>query len=125
MPTRPALFEDSPIRRVYDEATDTWWFSVVDIIQVLTEQPDFQRAGNYWRVLKNRLLKEGSQLVTECNGLKLTAADGKQRITDVARVETLLRLVQSVPSPRLSQSNSGWRRLDMNGCRSWPIQLCR
>jgi hypothetical protein len=95
-----ALFENQPIRRVYDAATETWWFSVVDIVQVLTQQPDTRRASNYWKVLKNRLAKEGSQLVTNCNQLKLTAEDGKQRLTDVANAETLLRMVQSVPSPK-------------------------
>lgn len=97
---QPALFEDQPIRRVYDEKTETWWFSVVDIVKVLTQQPDTRRAGTYWKVLKNRLNAEGSQVVTDCNQLKLTAEDGKQRLTDVAKAETLLRLVQSVPSPR-------------------------
>ena len=73
---------------------------MVDIVQVLTQQPDTRRASNYWKVLKNRLAKEGSQLVTNCNQLKLTAEDGKQRLTDVANAETLLRMVQSVPSPK-------------------------
>ena len=100
MPTQPAFFDNQPIRRIYDEATNTWWFSVVDIIQVLTEQPNARRAGTYWKVLKNRLSKEGSQLVTNCNQLKLPAEDGKQRLTDCATAETLLRLVQSVPSPK-------------------------
>lgn len=95
-----ALFESQPIRRVYDEATEVWWFSVIDIVQVLTQQPDYQAARNYWKVLKNRLAKEGSQVVTDCNQLKLTAPDGKQRLTDVASAHTLLRLVQSVPSPK-------------------------
>jgi len=94
------LFEDYSIRRVYDEDAEIWWFSVIDIIQVLTQQLDYQAARNYWKVLKNRLAKEGSEVVTNCNRLKLTAADGKQRITDVATAETLLRLVQSVPSPK-------------------------
>jgi DNA-damage-inducible protein D len=97
---QPAIFEGNEIRRVYDEATETWWFSVVDIVQVLTQQPDFQLARNYWKVLKNRLVKEGSEVVTNCNRLKMVAADGKQRPTDVATAETLLRLVQSVPSPK-------------------------
>ena len=97
---QPALFEDQPIRRVYDEKTEIWWFSVVDIVKVLTQQPDMQRASLYWRVLKNRLTKEGSQAVTECNGLKLTAEDGRNRVTDCATAETMLRIVQSVPSPR-------------------------
>jgi hypothetical protein len=100
MPIQPALFETHQIRRVYDEATETWWFSVVDIIQVLTQQPDYQIARKYWNKLKERLGKEGSQLVTNCHQLKMLAADGKQRPTDVATAETLLRLVQSVPSPK-------------------------
>ena len=85
---------------MYDEATETWWFSVVDIVQVLTQQPDYQAARKYWKVLKGRLDKEGSQLVTNCYQLKMTAEDGKQRLTDAATAETLLRLVQSVPSPK-------------------------
>ena len=96
----PAIFEEREIRRVYDEKTQTWFFSVVDIIQVLTQQPNYKTAQNYWKVLKHRLNKEGSQLVTNCNQLKLPAADGKNYLTDVANVETLLRLVQSVPSPK-------------------------
>lgn len=100
MKTDPALFENYSIRRVYDEDAELWWFSVVDIVQVLTQQADYQAARNYWKVLKNRLAKEGSQVVTNCNRLKLPAADGKNYITDVASAETLLRLVQSVPSPK-------------------------
>jgi hypothetical protein len=100
MRPQPAIFEEHEIRRLYDEATETWWFSVVDIVQVLTQQPDFQAARNYWKVLKNRLNKEGSESVTKCNRLKLPAADGKNYLTDVATAETLLRLVQSVPSPK-------------------------
>ena len=95
-----AIFEEKHIRRVYDEKAETWFFSVVDIIQVLTDQPDTHRARNYWNVLKNRLKKEGSQLLTSCKQLKLTAQDGKKYKTDVADAETLLRLVQSVPSPK-------------------------
>ncbi|MDD5058999.1 MAG: BRO family protein [Sideroxydans sp.] len=97
---QPAIFEENEIRRVYDEETETWWFSVVDIVQVLTQQPDYQAARNYWKVLKNRLGKEGSESVTKCNRLKLPATDGKNYLTDVATAETLLRLVQSVPSPK-------------------------
>jgi len=98
MPSQPAIFEGSLIRRIYDEATDTWWFSVVDIIKVLTHQPNSRRASTYWKVLKSRLGKEGSQMVTNCNHLKMTAEDGKLRLTDCAQPETILRLVQSVPS---------------------------
>ena len=95
-----ALFEDHEIRRIYDEKTETWWFSVVDIIQVLTQQPDFQTARKYWNKLKERLARERSELVTNCHRLKMTAADGKMRPSDAATAETLLRLVQSVPSPK-------------------------
>jgi len=96
----PVNFEDYDIRRVYDEKTETWYFSVVDIIRALLQQPDFQLARNYWKVLKNRLNKEGSESVTKCNRLKLEAADGKKYLTDVASPEVLLRLIQSVPSPK-------------------------
>ena len=98
--TEITVFEEKNIRRVYDQETETWFFSVVDIIQVLTDQPDFQKARKYWNKLKERLSKEGSQTVTNCHRLKLTAEDGKQRLTDVASAETILRLVQSVPSPK-------------------------
>ena len=97
-----AIFEGHGIRRLYDEKTETWWFSVVDIIQVPTQQPDYQASRKYWKVLKGRLAKEGSELVTNCYQLKMAADDGKQRFTDVANAETLLRLVQSVPGPALS-----------------------
>jgi hypothetical protein len=85
-----AVFEDYKIRRVYDEESETWYFSVVDIIQVLIQQPDYQAARNYWKVLKNRLNKEGSETVTKCNRLKMEASDGKQYLTDVADPEKLL-----------------------------------
>ncbi len=100
MKSNPTLFEDYKIRRLYDETTETWFFSVVDVIQALIQQPDFQAARNYWKVLKNRLKKEGSESVTKCNRLKLTASDGKSYLTDVATAETLLRLIQSVPSSK-------------------------
>ena len=100
MPIQPALFETHEIRRVYDETTETWWFSVVDIIRVLTQQSDYQTARKYWNKLRGRLSKEGSQSVTDCHRLKFPAADGKNYLTDAATAETLLRLVQSVPSPK-------------------------
>ncbi len=100
MNPQPAFFENHEIRRVYDETTETWFFSVIDIIQVLTQQADYQTARKYWNKLKERLDKEGSQSVTICHRLKLPAADGKNYLTDVATAETLLRLVQSVPSPK-------------------------
>ena len=93
-------FEEHNIRRVFDEEAEVWYFSVVDIVQVLTDSGDYQQARKYWKNLKLRLKKEGSELVTNCYRLKLTAEDGKQRLTDVADAETLLRLVQSIPSPK-------------------------
>jgi len=95
-----AVFEKYKIRRVYDETTETWQFSVVDVVAALIQQPDYQAARNYWKVLKNRLKKEGNESVTKCNQLKLPSADGKKYLTDVAGPETLLRLIQSVPSPK-------------------------
>lgn len=95
-----AQFDGKDIRRVYDEATESWWFSIVDVVQALTLQSDYQTARKYWNKLKNRLDKEGSQSVTNCHRLKLPAADGKNYLTDVATAETLLRLVQSIPSPK-------------------------
>lgn len=100
MSNPPAIFDNHPIRRQYDEAIDTWWFSVIDIVKILTDQPDPRIAALYWGKLKQRLKAEGSQLLTDCQQLKLTAEDGKQRLTDCATAETLLRLVQSVPSPK-------------------------
>ncbi len=91
-----AVFQEKEIRRVWHK--DEWWFSIVDVIEVLTES---KNPAVYWRVLKKRLLDEGSsQTVTNCNGLKMTAPDGKQRITDCANTETLFRLIQSIPSPK-------------------------
>lgn len=95
-----AVFENFKIRRIYDEKSETWFFSVVDIIQALIQQPDYQIARKYWNKLKERLRKEGSESVTNCHQLKLEAADGKKYLTDVAKPETLLRLIQSVPSPK-------------------------
>lgn len=95
-----AILEEFNIRRVYDENTDTWFFSVIDIVQALTQQPDYQAARKYWNKLKERLNKEGSELVTNCHQLKMNAEDGKSRLTDVATAETLFRLVQSIPSPK-------------------------
>ena len=94
------LFEDRRIRTAWNEEEEKWYFSIVDIISVLTDQPDLEHARNYWKVLKNRLKAEGNETVTNCNRLKLTAADGKQRITDVADTEQLFRLIQSVPSKK-------------------------
>ena len=95
-----AVFENFKIRRQYNEDRELWLFSVVDIIAALIQQSDYQTARKYWNKLKSRLKKEGSQSVTDCHQLKLEAADGKKYLTDVASPETLLRLIQSVPSPK-------------------------
>ena len=94
----PTEFDGQAIRRVYDEKTDTWWFSVIDVVQVLT---DSENARDYWFKMKLRVKSEdGAELSTFCRQLKLPAADGKQRLTDVANAESLLRIVQSIPSPK-------------------------
>ena len=89
------LFEDRKIRTVWDDKEEKWYFSIVDVVAVLT---DSENPQTYWRVLKNRLKKEGNQTVTNCNALKLRAADGKMRLTDVADTEQIFRLIQSIPS---------------------------
>ncbi len=98
--TKLAIFRGRKIRRKWDKEKEKWYFSVIDIIAVLTEQPDFKKAQSYWTTLKNRLKQEGNESVTKCDKLKLQSADGKNYKTDVADVETLLRLIQSVPSPK-------------------------
>ena len=91
------IFENQKIRTAWNEETEQWYFSVVDVVAVLTESVDPQ---SYWRKLKQRLKEEGNETVTNCHALKMTAADGKKRLTDVADTEQLLRLVQSIPSPK-------------------------
>ena len=91
------LFEDQRIRTAWDEEKEEWYFSIVDVVAVLTDSPNPQ---TYWRVLKKRLKDEGNETVTSCNALKMTAADGKRRLTDVADTEQLLRIIQSIPSPK-------------------------
>ncbi len=94
------IFEDKRIRTAWNDETEEWYFSVVDVIAVLTDQVDYQSARNYWKVMKKRLKDEGNETVTNCNQLKMKAADGKMRLTDVADTEQLLRIVQSIPSPK-------------------------
>ena len=94
------LFEDKRIRTAWDEKKEEWYFSIIDAVAVLTNQPDYQAARNYWKVTKKRLKEEGNETVTACNQLKMTAADGKRRMTDVANTEQLLRIIQSIPSPK-------------------------
>lgn len=94
------LFEDKRIRTAWDEEKEKWYFSIVDVVAVLTEQPDQRHAAKYWSVLKTRMKKEGSELTTNCSQLKMTASDGKKYKTDVADTEQLLRIIQSIPSPK-------------------------
>ena len=94
------LFEDQPIRTAWDEENEEWYFSVVDVVRVLTNQPDTRHAAKYWSVLKTRMKKEGSQLPTLCSQLRMLSADGKRYKTDVADTAGLLRIIQSIPSPK-------------------------
>ena len=95
------LFENTRIRTAWDEEKEEWYFSVVDVVAVLTDQPDARHASTYWAVLKKRLNNEGAdQLLTNCKQLKMTASDGRKRLTDVADTEQLLRIIQSIPSPK-------------------------
>ena len=91
------IFNDRKVRTVWDSEKEEWYFSVIDVVGVLTDSTD---PSTYWRVLKNRLKKEGNETVTNCNRLKLPAADGKMRLTDVATTEQMFRLIQSIPSPK-------------------------
>jgi prophage antirepressor-like protein len=108
------LFEDKQIRSVWNKDEESWYFSVVDVIGVLTESPD---PRNYWKVLKHRMKKEGNESVTNCNQLKLQSTDGEFYKTDVASTEQLLRLIQSIPSPKaepfkLWLAQTGYERIE-------------
>ena len=108
------LFEEKQVRRAWNKDEEKWYFAIADVIAVLTGSVD---PGAYWRKLKERLKKEGNQTVTDCHGLKMTAADGRQRLTDVANTEQLLRLIQSIPSPKaepfkLWLARVGYERLE-------------
>lgn len=95
------LFEDKRIRTAWDEEKEEWYFSIVDVVGVLTDQPDARHASTYWAVLKKRLNEEGAnELLTDCKQFKMTATDGKKRLTNVADTEQLLRIIQSIPSPK-------------------------
>ncbi|MEG0313984.1 MAG: Bro-N domain-containing protein [Erysipelotrichaceae bacterium] len=94
------LFEEKSIRTQWDNEQEKWFFSIVDVVAVLTEQITQRNASTYWAVLKKRLINEGSELLTNCKQLKMLAVDGKMRFTDVADTEQLLRVIQSIPSPK-------------------------
>ena len=111
------MFEDRPIRTAWDEAQEEWYFSIVDVVTVLTESGDYNTGRKYWNKLKQRLKAEGSELVTNCHQLKMKATDGKRRLTDVANTEQLLRIIQSVPSKKAEPFKM---RLAMAGRWSLP-----
>ena len=110
-------FEDKQIRTAWDAEQEKWYFSIVDVIAILTDSPNPQ---TYWRVMKKRLKDEGNETVTNCNGLKMKAADGKMRLTDVADTEQLLRLIQSIPFT----TRRGWRKTvrSPSGAGVWPVR---
>ena len=123
------LFEERKVRTVWDDETEKWYFAIVDVVAILTESAD---AAAYWRKLKQRLKAEGNETVTNCHGLKMLAADGKMRLTDVADTTQLFRLIQSIPRRRPNLSNNGWRRSPATvwtrcrtpkcpSSRQWPI----
>ena len=108
------LFENKRIRTAWDEEAEEWYFSVVDVVAVLTDQPTQRGASNYWAKLKERLRAEGAnELLTNCQQLKMTAVDGKRRLTDVATTEQLLRIIQSIPSSRAEPF------------KAWPAEVGR
>jgi len=112
-----AIFEGQQIRRHWDQEKELWYFSVVDVVQVLANQSDFSKARKYWNKLAQRLREEGSEVVTNCHQLKMLAQDGKMRLTDVADTEVMLRLIQSIPSPsaepfKLWLARVGYERLE-------------
>jgi prophage antirepressor-like protein len=111
------IFETKRVRTAWNEDEEEWYFSVVDVVGILTDQPTQDGARNYWKVLKKRLIEEGNELVTNCNRLKLPAQDGKMRMTDVASTEQIFRIIQSIPSPKAEPfkqwlAQTGKERLD-------------
>ena len=93
-------FEERNVRTIWDDKQEKWYFSIIDVVEILTESKNYQTARNYWKVLKTRLIAEGNETVTNCNQFKMRAADGKMRKTDVADTEQLFRIIQSIPSPK-------------------------
>ena len=112
MENKIQLFEKQQVRSAWDGEQEKWYISIVDVVEVLTESPN---PRNYWKVLKHRLIKEGNESVTNCNQLKMQSTDGKYYKTDVADVEQLFRLIQSIPSPKAEPLSCGWQKLHVNG----------
>ncbi len=108
------IFEERKVRTMWNEDTEEWYFSIVDVVGILTDQPTIDSARNYWKVLKHRMKAEGNETVTNCNQLKLLGQDGKMRMTDVAN-ETYSVLFNLSHRQRQSLSNNGWHKLQNNG----------
>ena len=119
MDNKPIVFANQPVRRIYDEKKEKWYFSVVDVISVLTSSNSPRK---YWNKLAQRLREEGSEVVTKCHQLKFLSKDGKYYLSDSADTETLFRLIQSIPSPNAEPFKLGWRRWDMNGWKRLMTQ---
>lgn len=115
------LFEDKNIRTAWNENEEKWYFSVVDVVAILTES-EYQQARNYWKVLKNRLKKEENESVTNCNQLKMKSLDGKYYNTDVANTEQVLRLIQSIPSKKQNHLNYGLHKSEKKELMKHTIQ---
>ena len=114
------LFENQRIRTAWDEEKEEWYFSIVDVVGVLTDSVD---PTAYWRKLKQRLKAEGNETVTNCHGLKMTAHDGKKRLTDVADTEQLLRIIQSIPSPKAEPFKLWLAEYSARDCAPQPLKL--
>ena len=111
------MFEEQKIRTIWDEEQEEWYFSVVDVVGVLTES---RNPSAYWRKLKQRLKEEGNEPVTNCHELKMIAADGKMRLTDVANIEQLFRIIQSIPSKKAAENVAGRGRTGTRGGNAGP-----
>lgn len=116
------VFEEKKVRTVWDSEREEWYFSIVDVVAVLT---DSDNPRKYWSVLKTRLKKEGSETATNCSQLKLPAEDGKMRLTDVADTEQLFRLIQSIPSPKAEPFKLWMARWPMNGWIKCKTRSCQ
>jgi prophage antirepressor-like protein len=117
------LFDGTKIRVVWDDKQEKYYFSVVDVVSVLTENGDYQLARNYWKVLKHRLIKEGAEPVTICNQLKLPSDDNKMRLTDVASTKQIFRIIQSIPSPKAEPFKQWMAQIALNKSSSLSINF--
>jgi hypothetical protein len=120
------IFEDRNVRTLWDEEVEKWYFSVHDVIAILTNQPDYEKVRNYWKWLRNKLKQEGSEVGSATTQLKMLAPDGKMRETDVADTEQVLRLVQTIPSPKAEPFRLWLARVfRFQLCRQWYAMICQ